>query len=99
MTHIRITFTLCPVIVSGGAEDEDDDSRKNGQSIRSQGLSRRPTQVNFSFPEENQLGDVNEGNTDVYGEDGDPKIPKPGGAGCCFVEDPDNFDCMVTFWL
>lgn len=58
-----------------------------------------PTQVNFSFPEENQLGDVNEGNTDVYGEDGDPKIPKPGGAGCCFVEDPDNFDCMVTFWL
>jgi hypothetical protein len=42
---------------------------------------------------------MNNGHCDVDGEDGNPEYPEPGETRCYWAGDPDDFDCVIAFWL
>ena len=42
---------------------------------------------------------MNNGHCDVDGEDGNPESPEPGEACCNLAGEPNDFDCVIAFWL
>lgn len=42
---------------------------------------------------------MNNGHCDVDDEDGNPESPEPGEARCHWAGEPDDFDCVIAFWL